>query len=108
MYHAHVYFSHHQQQLAEDVRQKLLQSDFTEMKTYPLVTKNVGPHTKPMLEINFKNNDEGFIEWLDQHRNGLSVLIHPLTGNEIADHSTEALWLGEKLDLNFAVLGCTN
>lgn len=104
MYHAHVYFSHNQQQLAEDVRQKLLQSGFSDIQTYPLVTKNVGPHTRPMIEVNFPDNEGGFIEWLDQNRNGLSVLIHPVTGNDIEDHSDGALWLGDKLDLNFAVL----
>ena len=34
-----------------------------------------------------------------QNRNGLSVLVHPLTDDSIRDHDEQELWLGEQLPL---------
>ena len=33
-------------------------------------------------------------------RDGLSVLVHPETGDDVADHSAHALWLGAPLPLD--------
>jgi DOPA 4,5-dioxygenase len=38
------------------------------------------------------------------HREGLSVLVHPSTGDSYGDHVERALWLGEKLKLNAEAL----
>jgi DOPA 4,5-dioxygenase len=37
--------------------------------------------------------------WLMLNRDGLDVLLHPETGDDPADHTTNAAWLGEKLPL---------
>lgn len=37
-------------------------------------------------------------------RNGMSVLIHPLTKLEMKDHTTDAVWMGEPLPLDLSVL----
>jgi aromatic ring-cleaving dioxygenase len=34
----------------------------------------------------------------------LDVLIHPETGDDVADHTVNALWLGERLALNIEFL----
>ena len=34
----------------------------------------------------------------------LAVLIHPRTGDDLPDHGDYALWLGDKLELDFSVL----
>jgi aromatic ring-cleaving dioxygenase len=36
---------------------------------------------------------------LNQPREGLNVLLHPETGDDPADHTIHAAWLGEKLPL---------
>jgi DOPA 4,5-dioxygenase len=38
------------------------------------------------------------------HREGLSVLVHPSTGDGYGDHLERSLWLGEKLKLNEGAL----
>jgi len=38
------------------------------------------------------------------NREGLSVLVHPSTGDSHGDHLERSLWLGEKLKLNESVL----
>jgi len=40
------------------------------------------------------------VPWLMLHREGLSVLVHPSTGDGHGDHLVRSLWLGEKLKLN--------
>jgi aromatic ring-cleaving dioxygenase len=35
---------------------------------------------------------------------GLTVLIHPLTDDDLADHTTLAEWIGELLPLDVSVL----
>jgi DOPA 4,5-dioxygenase len=38
------------------------------------------------------------------NREGLTVLVHPSTGDSLGDHLDRSLWLGEVLPLNQASL----
>jgi DOPA 4,5-dioxygenase len=44
------------------------------------------------------------VPWLMLNHEGLNVLIHPSTDDEVGDHTHRALWLGQKLDLNIDFL----
>ena len=35
---------------------------------------------------------------------GLRALVHPLTGDDVADHTSLAHWIGEPIDLDVSVL----
>ena len=37
--------------------------------------------------------------WLMEHLDGLSALIHPLSGDDLQDHTRHALWFGKQLEL---------
>jgi aromatic ring-cleaving dioxygenase len=100
MYHAHVYFDLSQESLATRLHHAITTDRDDILRIYPLVTRKVGPHDKPMFEVHFNDNRQGFINWLDQHREGLSVLIHPNTSNELQDHTDSAVWLGEELPIH--------
>jgi DOPA 4,5-dioxygenase len=39
------------------------------------------------------------LPWLMLNHGGLDVLLHPETGNDLADHTAHGVWLGEKLPL---------
>lgn len=39
-------------------------------------------------------------QWFVLNRGPLSVLIHPLTINEVLDHTERAVWMGNPLPLN--------
>ena len=41
---------------------------------------------------------------IDNLRQGLSVLIHPVQENELEAHTADARWLGEALPLDLQVL----
>ena len=38
------------------------------------------------------------------NREGLDILVHPNTGDDVKDHTDHSLWLGEKLELNIELL----
>jgi DOPA 4,5-dioxygenase len=44
------------------------------------------------------------VPWLMLNRQGLDVLVHPLTDDSVADHTQFALWLGSPLPLRVEVL----
>ena len=49
-----------------------------------------------------------FLPWLMLNRDGLTVLVHPETGDDVADHSAHAAWLGAMLPLRLEVLRAAN
>ncbi len=52
-------------------------------------------------QVVFSPNHFGpIVQWLMLNREGLDVLVHPETGDNVIDHLDHALWLGKKLDLN--------
>lgn len=107
-FHSHVYYTTETKQQAFELHKKitehfLKQGSSVEMK--PLIDRCLGPHTLWMFEFNFNADlfSEAF-SFLCEHRQGLSVLIHPISGNEILDHTDYAMFLGRKEALNLSVL----
>jgi DOPA 4,5-dioxygenase len=45
-----------------------------------------------------------FVPWLMLNREELNILVHPLTGDSVADHTRFALWLGSALPLRLETL----
>ena len=55
----------------------------------------VGPHPVGSYQVKFGTDEfADFVPWLLLNHGNLSVLIHPLTGNDLADHTQLALWVG--------------
>lgn len=65
--------------------------------------KPVGPHPKPQFELHFLASALPDIVPL-LRASGLTCLVHPLTDDDLADHTTLAEWLGEPLPLDETVL----
>lgn len=65
----------------------------------------VGPHAAAMFQIAFPVAlFATLVPYLALHRAGLSVLVHPETGRQRADHAAHAIWLGAALPLDLAAL----
>ena len=65
----------------------------------------VGPHTAAMYQVAFAPAlFPTLVPWLALHRGELSVLLHPETGRQRADHTRHALWLGPPLALKAEIL----
>ena len=104
-YHAHIYFTLDEMKLAEQVRENIIK-DLPQL-TYKgqLIPMPIGPHPKPMFEIHIPAASINFaMATIDALRKGLSVLIHPVQHDEMAAHTVDARWLGEKLLLNLDIL----
>ncbi|MEL0630893.1 DOPA 4,5-dioxygenase family protein [Psychromonas aquatilis] len=39
----------------------------------------------------------------EKERNGLTVLVHALTGDNLKDHTEHAYWLGHPVALNLSI-----
>jgi aromatic ring-cleaving dioxygenase len=101
-YHAHVYFD------AQTLDQAaLLCRQAGEKFNLPVGRVHqqpVGPHLAWSCQISFEAAQfEELMDWLEQHRQGLTVLVHGLTGNDLADHTDHAAWLGEPQELNLHI-----
>jgi aromatic ring-cleaving dioxygenase len=65
----------------------------------------VGPHPQSMYQIAFPAELlASFLPWLMLNRAGLTVLLHPETGNDYADRTDHAIWFGGILPLRLDVL----
>ncbi len=61
-----------------------------------------GPHPSAMFQVNFAApRFAEIVPWLMLNRGGLDVLVHPETGDDVADHGDFALWLGRVLPIDF-------
>ncbi len=63
----------------------------------------VGPHPKPQFEVHFLEDALPRVLPLIK-ASGLTALVHPLTDDDLADHTSLALWIGEPLPLDETVL----
>lgn len=98
-YHAHVYFDNETLEFATELCQKV--GEKFGLKVGRVHQKPVGPHTEWSCQIIFSHKSfEELIPWLDEHRGDLNVLVHALTGDDIADHTEYAYWLGNSVDIN--------
>lgn len=101
-YHAHLYFDVHTSNLARSLCREA--GDRFELKVGRHHEKTVGPHPRWSCQLAFDAQRlEEVINWLDEHRNGLTVFVHGLSGNDLADHSDHVFWLGKPEPINLAV-----
>ena len=98
-YHAHVYYDEKSRSTAARVRERA-DTEF-DVVLGRWRDKPVGPHPISMYQVAFGTDQfERFVPWLMLNHDGLSVLVHPETGDDVADHSDHAIWIGEKLPLD--------
>ena len=101
-YHAHVYFDAPDRTSAADLREKISRElGLAVGRLYPMP---VGPHPKGMFQVLVPAARlAGTIEYLLCHRDGLDVLVHADTGDDLADHTRHTLWIGQSQPLNLSI-----
>jgi DOPA 4,5-dioxygenase len=98
-FHAHVYFDADTRGTAEHLHDELARRFGVRLGA--LVGRPVGPHAKGMFQATIAPEQfAAVVPWLMLHRDGLSVLVHPTTEDIVADHETNALWMGEALPID--------
>jgi len=102
-YHAHIYYDSATRALAERLREAMGRQFAVQLGRWH--DAPVGPHPSSMYQVAFAVGElPRLLPWLMLNRGGLSVLVHPLTGNDYEDHARFPLWLGTPLPLRLDVL----
>jgi len=99
-FHAHVYFrTDEQREIAMQLRHVIEQTFDVVMGR--VHDRNVGPHTAHMYQVAFRPAEfDTLVPWLMLNNGGLSILVHPGTGNDLRDHTIGAAWIGEQLPVD--------
>jgi aromatic ring-cleaving dioxygenase len=102
-YHAHVYYDKETLPAATRLREKLAAS--FPVKAGRLSDEPIGPHPVSQFAVIFEPDAfHTVIPWLMLNREGLDVLVHPLTDDMVDDHSVYALWLGQPVKLKLETM----
>jgi len=107
-YHAHIYYVPERRAVAEDLQRRLKQAKATReiaqlLFVGELRDGKVGPHPIPQFEIHFRKQALPAIRPVLE-ASGLTVLVHPLTDDDLADHTRLAQWIGEPIELDLTTL----
>jgi len=107
-WHAHVYYFPTDRSRAERLRAHLIR--LKDSGTSPqllfvgeLRDHKVGPHPIPQFEVHFRAGYVPVIEGI-LGSSGLTALMHPLTDDDLADHTRLGRWIGTPIDLDLTVL----
>jgi DOPA 4,5-dioxygenase len=107
-YHAHIYYSDAERGAAEALRARFVcladaASEPRILFAGPMRDRGVGPHPIAQFEIHFGEPSlDGVVAEIEV--SGLRALVHPLTDDDLADHTVSARWIGEPLALDLSVL----
>ncbi|MEM7646195.1 MAG: DOPA 4,5-dioxygenase family protein [Pseudomonadota bacterium] len=97
-YHFHIYFEETGLKRVELILEKL--KDFEELKIGRVHVRPVGPHPTGSCQVSVPSHlFEKALQWFLKERDGLSLFIHPLTGDDYLDHTDHAIWLGKPYKL---------
>ena len=107
-WHAHIYYDEQSwddaQRLHQEFSELLASGTFADLVLVgQMYERGVGPHLKPQFEIQFYESAVPRITAILE-RTGLTSLVHPLTDDDLADHTTLAHWIGTPEPLDESVL----
>jgi aromatic ring-cleaving dioxygenase len=106
-FHAHIYYDAQLRHAAASLRKEL--ADRFEVVMGRWRDKPVGPHPEWSYQVAFAPALFGeIVPWLALNRRGLTILVHPDTGDDLTDHSDNAMWLGASLDLDLDQFAATD
>lgn len=101
-YHAHVYFDADHRDEAQRVRERV--EELFDVRMGRWHEKPVGPHPMWSYQIHFQPEIfDQIVPWLMLNREGLTVFLHPQTGDDLVDHRDSPIWMGKQVDLNLGM-----
>lgn len=102
-YHAHIYFSDDDLPAAQALRASFEAGRPRVLFAGRMTDRGVGPHPIPQFEVHFlEDSRSAVIDAIEA--SGLRALVHPLTDDDLADHTSLAHWIGEPLELDVSTL----
>lgn len=101
-YHAHIYYDPAEQPAAAALREAFT-GDPAILHVGPMIDRPVGPHPIAQYEVHFlARSRDAVVAAIEA--TGLRALVHPLTDDDLADHTSLAHWIGTPIDLDISVL----
>jgi aromatic ring-cleaving dioxygenase len=102
-YHAHVYYNSDTKPAAAKLREAIIGKFNVEPGAFSDEPR--GPHPISQFNVIFETPEfQNIVQWLMLNRDGLDVLVHPLTESSYDDHSKNALWLGTPVPMKLEIL----
>ena len=102
-FHAHIYFSDEDRPAADALRTCFLDMQPIVLFVGRMMDEGVGPHPMPQFEAHFLEDARSAVIAAIE-ASGLRALVHPLTDDDLADHTTLGHWIGEPLQLDLTTL----
>lgn len=96
-YHIHIYHEDAGQEWSAFELSEQLKTLFPQYVESTHSIGIVGPHTARNYEIDITK--EGFaevVQWLQMNNRGLSILVHPETGDVVQDHLGSSIWINKE------------
>lgn len=101
-YHAHIYYDPAERLAAAALREAFT-GDPSILHVGPMIDHPVGPHPIAQYEVQFfARSRDAVVAAIET--TGLRALVHPLTDDDLADHTTLAHWIGTPIDLDISEL----
>lgn len=101
-FHAHIYFGDAERSAATALRDGFGR-DPAILFVGAMTDGAAGPHPIAQYEVHFREQAvPAVIAAIEA--SGLRALVHPLTDDDLADHTTLARWIGEPVELDVSVL----
>ncbi len=102
-YHAHVYYDADSRARAQRLRRRLAERFEVELGRWH--DNPIGPHPRASYQVAFAPRQFAeLVPWLMLNRDGLTIFLHPDTGEDIPDHRDHPLWLGQSLEIDLEAL----
>ena len=106
-WHAHIYYSDADRGAAISLRERFIvlagAPEPAILFVGRMMEEGVGPHPLPQYEVHFRTRSvEVVVAAIEA--TGLTALVHPLTDDDLADHTTHARWLGTPVALDVTTL----
>lgn len=98
-YHFHIYFEPLELDKVQDLIERL--KELENISIGRVWNKPVGPHPVGSCQITVlpEKMHEVFTCFLE-YRNGLSIFVHPVSGDDWIDHTKYVMWIGDSYRLN--------
>lgn len=101
-WHAHIYYAADERAAAEALRERFV-AEPAALFVGRMMDEGVGPHPIAQFEIHFLAPSRPAVIAAIEAA-GLRALVHPLTDDDLADHTTLGHWIGEPVELDVTAL----
>ena len=101
-WHAHIYFTDRESSAAEALH-RCFAGDAAILFTGTMTDGPAGPHPVPQFEVHFREDALDHVRAVIR-ASGLVALMHPLTLDDLADHTSLGQWIGDPITLDLTVL----